>query len=61
MVLSRRVSAGSARRPDIDQMSPGSQPAWGIHFITRYRPTADLIIARLAEAGAIFELPGQAG
>jgi len=27
MVLSRRVSAGSARRPDIDQMSPGSQPA----------------------------------
>jgi len=35
--------------------------AWEIHFITRYRPAADLIIARLAEAGAIFELPGQAG
>jgi O-acetyl-ADP-ribose deacetylase (regulator of RNase III) len=34
---------------------------WEIHFITRCRPTADLIIARLAEAGAILEPPGQAG
>jgi O-acetyl-ADP-ribose deacetylase (regulator of RNase III) len=34
---------------------------WEIHFITRCQPTADLIIARLAEAGAICELPGQAG
>jgi O-acetyl-ADP-ribose deacetylase (regulator of RNase III) len=34
---------------------------WEIHFITRCRPTADLIIAGLAEAGVISGLPEQAG
>jgi O-acetyl-ADP-ribose deacetylase (regulator of RNase III) len=34
---------------------------WEIHFITRCRPTADLIIARLVETGVIPGLPDQAG
>jgi len=34
---------------------------WEIHFITQCRPTADLIIARLAETRVIPGLPSQAG